>query len=82
VVAEAAEGLAAVAGTAGDFRLAARLLGVASTLRQAMQADLLRSLRPHHDDTVAAVTEALGGEEAERALAEGAALSLHEFLER
>ncbi|HEY3241030.1 MAG TPA: tetratricopeptide repeat protein, partial [Acidimicrobiia bacterium] len=79
VVTEAAEGLAAVAAAGGDAYRAARWLGAASSLREAMGTALLPSLRSGHDAAWAAVQETLGDEEAERAVAEGRALSLEEL---
>jgi hypothetical protein len=80
VVAEAAEGLAAVAAAGGDAYRAARLLGAASGLRSAMGATgLLPSLRPAHDAAWTVVQASLGEDEIERAVAEGRALTLDEL---
>jgi hypothetical protein len=80
VVAEAAEGLAAVAAAGGDGYRAARHFGAASGLREAMgEAALLPSLRPAHDAAWAAVQQMLGEDDIGRAVAEGRALSLEEL---
>jgi hypothetical protein len=73
--------LAAAAAAGGDFSRAARLLGAASALREAIgTAALLPSVRTGHNIAWAAVEKALGPAEAGRAVAEGRTLSLEELV--
>jgi predicted ATPase/class 3 adenylate cyclase len=81
VVAEVAEGLAAVVAAGGDGYRAARYLGAASGLREAMGGvTLLPSLHAVHDTAWAAVQQLLGEDDIEAAVAEGRALSLDELV--
>ncbi len=74
-VAYALAGLAGVAGEAGDFLRAARLLGAADALLETIGATLERSERELHDADMVAARTALGEERFATAWAAGRALT-------
>jgi DNA-binding CsgD family transcriptional regulator len=74
------ECLGALAGDGGSHREAARLDGAAAAIRQRIGAVRFKIYDAGYDASVAAVRNALGGEDFDAAWAEGAALSLEEAI--
>jgi DNA-binding NarL/FixJ family response regulator len=70
----------AVAGDGGSHREAARLFGPADMIRQRMGAVRFKIQDAGYEASVAAVRDALGGEDFDAAWAEGAALSTGEAI--
>ena len=69
-----------MAGDGGSHREAARLDGAAAAIRQRIGAVRFKIYDAGYDASVAAVRNALGGEDFDAAWAEGAALSLEEAI--
>ncbi len=80
-MAECLEGLAVVAATADDFPRAARLLGAAARLREAIGAPVHPVDRADHDRAVQASQSALGAEAYADAWAEGRMLSVEAVID-
>jgi predicted ATPase/DNA-binding SARP family transcriptional activator len=74
------EGLAAVLAFTGEGEAAARLLGAAEALRQSLGVDLAPAERATHEETAAAVRDAVGEERFSAAWRQGRALSLDEAI--
>jgi len=72
------EGLAAVLAFTGQGDAAARLLGAAEALRESLGVDLAPAERETHDETTAAVRQAVGEERFSDAWRQGRELSLDE----
>jgi len=72
------EGLAAVLAYTGQGDAAARLLGAAEALRESLGVDLAPAERETHDETTAAVRQAVGEERFSDAWRQGRELSLDE----
>jgi DNA-binding CsgD family transcriptional regulator len=77
---DALECLATLAGDAGSHREAARLFGAAAAIRQRMGAVRFRIWDAGYEASVAALHNAMGGEDFDAAWAEGAALSVEEAI--
>jgi len=74
------ECLAMLAGDAGSHREAARLFGAAQAIRQRIGAVRFKIWDAGYEASVAALRNAMGGEDFDAARAEGAALSLEEAI--
>ena len=73
--------LAAVARDRGEHERAATLLGAAEALVEAQGAAWPPDERPHYEQSVATLTEAMGAAEYERVRAAGRSLSSHEAVD-
>ena len=80
-MAECLEGLAVVAASTGQFARAARLLGAAARLREAIGAPVHPVDRADHDRAVQASQSALGGEAYAAAWASGQTLSVDDVID-
>jgi non-specific serine/threonine protein kinase len=74
------EGLAAVLGLTGRVEEASRLLGAAEALRESLGVGLAPAEQATHDETVAAVRQALGEERFSAAWRQGRELALDEAI--
>ncbi|WP_242670206.1 LuxR family transcriptional regulator [Mycobacterium decipiens] len=77
---DAMELLAGLAGEVGSHQEAARLFGAAAALRQETTQVRFKTWDPGYEASVAALRDAMGGEDFDRAWAEGAALSTDEAI--
>jgi predicted ATPase/class 3 adenylate cyclase/DNA-binding CsgD family transcriptional regulator len=74
------ECLGEVAGGAGNFHHALRLLGAASAIRQSLEIPLFKVFDDHHDAVITSLRNAMTDNEFEAAWAEGAALTVDEAI--
>jgi hypothetical protein len=81
VVVETLYGVAALAAGAGDHRWAGALVGAAQRENDFGHDFDLESMRQDHDDTLASITENLGTDGMESAIAAGRDLTLDSVLE-